>query len=264
VTEMCPPPPQQPRGGGQSPGLARCPPHTGRVGIPAWPRPQGPRCSSAAQNKAPKPPGTLHATSALAQARAPPEPQDAKPAVLPPPRLHRDGASGLGSTRRCTLPQDPPSGLRGWDLCVHHIPGCLSVPTSESCCRHTALPSPRGHPGSAPPKGTRGHRPAPRQASLPWCPRGLQGVPQEHWPAEQPPPPTLVCSFLLQAPLHGPTPTMSKDPALPAFPGALLSSGCPPGEAGTARAALGPRTTGTEWGPPPTMGAPRPGGRTHP
>lgn len=50
---------------------------------------------------------------------------------------------------------------RAWDLRVHHIPGCLFLATSESRCRLTALPAPRGHPGSAPLEGTRGHRPAP-------------------------------------------------------------------------------------------------------
>ena len=206
---------------------------------------------------------------------------------MPPQRSLRPGSPqnlrmpSLGffrlpdSTGMAPLVWDRPGGAcspktlrqvcRAWDLRVHHIPGCLSVATSVMLQPHRpALPSPRGHLGSAPPKGTRGRRPAPRQASFPWCPRGLQGVPQEHWPTQQPPPSTLVSSFLLQAPLHGPTPAMSKDPALPAFPGALLSSGCPPGEAGTARAALGPRTAGTEWGPPPTTGAPRPGGRMPP
>ena len=75
---------------------------------------------------------------------------------------------------------------------------------------------------------------------------------------------TLVSSFLLQSPLHGPSPTVSKGPALP---GALQSPGCPPGEAGAARAALGPRTAGTEQETTPTTGAPgleEPHPLTHP
>ena len=255
MTEMCPPHPSNLEAGGRVRGwpAARSTPD-GQGSQPG----RGPRVPGAARLLRTRRPSLLGPST-------PPQ----RSLRTPSPRFCRLP----DSTGTAPLVWARPGGARspktlrqvcGAGMCVHHIPGCLSVPTSESCCRHTALPSPRGHPGSAPPKGTRGHRPAPRQASLPWCPRGLQGVPQEHWPAEQPPPPTLVCSFLLHAPLHGPTPTMSKDPALPAFPGALLSSGCPPGEAGTARAALGPRTTGTEWGPPPTMGAPRPGGRTHP
>lgn len=42
---------QQPGGGRRSPGPAHRPLHTGWEGIAAWPRPQGPRRSTAAQNK---------------------------------------------------------------------------------------------------------------------------------------------------------------------------------------------------------------------
>lgn len=164
--------------------------------------------------------------------------------VLLPSRLYRDGASGLGLTRRCPLPQDPPPGLQGLgSACAPHP--WVSVPGHLRVTLQTHRPAlPQGPPRLSSPGGDQG---PPASSSLPWCPQGLQRVPQEHRPAEQP---------ALWSPASSSnrlSPTVSKDPALP---GALQSAGCPPAEAGAARATLGPRTAGTERETTPTTGAP--------
>lgn len=176
--------PQQPGGRRRSPGPAHCPlTPAGQGSQPG----RGPRVPDAAQMLRTRHPSLLGPATLPQRSLRPGSPQHLwmpNTGVLLPSRLHCDGASGLGSTRRCPLPQDPPPGLQGLgSACAPHP--WVSVPGHLRVTLRTHRPArPQGPPGLSSPGGDQG---PPASSSLPWCPQGLQGVPQEHQPAEQPP-----------------------------------------------------------------------------
>lgn len=172
-----------------------------------------------------------------------PAPWDTKPGFYCPPAPPGQHLwFGIDPVHAPPRPSLQVRGVR--DLRVHHVLGVC--PCHLRVTLQTPCPPPRGCPGSAPGKGTRGARAQlpgrtrGRRAQLPTRPPSLvsQGLRFPRTPRiEQPHPPSGL-QLPPPGPLRAPTPTTSKRPSPPAFQGPAIFW-MPPGEAEPARGWFG-------------------------